>query len=77
MADTDISEEHRRAFEALTSGSYKNLALFSCFVNNEPASAIVSIQPPGADSEGEYVIRPLFVSVTSDMILTDHEGRKA
>ena len=77
MADTNISEEHRRAFEALTSGTYENLALFSCFVNNEPASAIVSIQPPSANSEDEYVIRPLFVSVTSDMILTDHEGRKA
>ena len=74
MADTNIGEEHRRAFEALTSGSYENLALFSCFVNNEPASAIVSIQPPGANGEDEYVIRPLFVSVTSDMVLTDHEG---
>ena len=77
MADTNISEEHRRAFEALTSGSYENLALFSCFVNNEPASAIVSIQPPGVDGEDEYVIRPLFVSVTSQMILSDHEERKA
>ena len=77
MADTNISEEHRRAFEALTSGSFQNLALFSCFVNNEPASAIVSIQPPGANGEDEYVIRPLFVSVTSEMILTDHEGCKA
>ena len=77
MADTNISEEHRRAFEALTNGSYKNLALFSCFVNNEPASAIVSIQPPGVDGEDEYVIHPLFVSVTSQMILTDHDRRKA
>ena len=31
MADTNISEEHHHAFEALTSGSYENLALFSCF----------------------------------------------
>ena len=74
MADTNISEEHRRAFEALTSGSYENLALFSCFVNNKPASAIASIQPPGANGKDEYVIIPLFVSVTSDTILTDHEG---
>ena len=56
MADTNITEQHHRAFEALTSGSFKYLALFSCFVNNEPASAIVSIQPPVADSEDEYVI---------------------
>ena len=74
MADTNISEERRRAFEALTSGSYENLALFSCFVNNEPASATVSIQPPGANGEDEYVIRPLFVSVTAAMNLTGHEG---
>ena len=74
MADTNITEQHRRAFEALTSGSHENLALFSCFVNNEPATAIVSIQPPGADGKDVYVIRPLFVSITSDMILTDHEG---
>ena len=77
MAGTNITEQHRHAFEALTNGSYENLALFSCFVNNEPASAIVSIQPPGVDGEDEYVVQPLFVSITSDMILTDHEGRAA
>ena len=27
---TNITEEHRRAFEALTSGDYDNFALFSC-----------------------------------------------
>ena len=50
MAETNITEQHRRAFEAPTNGSYENLCLFSCFVNNEPASAIVSIQPPGVGS---------------------------
>ena len=33
MADTNITEEHRRAFEALTSGAHtKTWRLFSCFV---------------------------------------------
>ena len=77
MADTNITEQHRHAFEALKSGAYDSFAVSSCFCNGKPASAIVSIQPPGVDGEDEYVIHPLFVSITSDMILTDHEGRKA
>ena len=50
MADTNISERHRRAFEALTSGAHQNFALFSCLVDGEPAAAIVAVnttRPPG------------------------------
>jgi hypothetical protein len=69
---TNITPAHRDAFEALTSGAYDNLALFSCFVNGQPASAIVAITP---DEDGDTVnIQPLFVSVTPDMVLTDHDG---
>ena len=32
---TNITPAHRDAFEALTSGDYDNLALFSCFVNGD------------------------------------------
>ena len=28
---TNVTDEHRRAFEALTSGRYENFALVSCF----------------------------------------------
>ena len=77
MADTNITGQHRHAFEALKSGAYDSFALFSCFCNGKPAPAIVSIQPPGVDGEDEYVVQPLFISITSGMILTDHEGRKA
>lgn len=45
-------------------------ALFSCFVNGQPAAAIVAITQDGS----EYAITPLFVSVTKDVVLTDHEG---
>ena len=38
---TNITAEHRTAFEALVSGDYANFALLSCFVNGEPAAAIV------------------------------------
>ena len=46
--------------------AYDSFCLFSCFCNGqpEPASAIVSIQPPGVDGEDEYVVHPLFMSVT-------------
>ena len=69
---TNISDMHRGAFEALTSGEYSNFALFSCFVDGEPAVAIGAVNRSGE----EYTISPLFVSVTDHMILTDHDGRK-
>ena len=40
---TNITAEHRAAFEALTSADFENFALYSCFVNGEPAAAIVAI----------------------------------
>lgn len=67
---TNITAEHKEAFIALTSGKYQNFALFSCFVDGEPASAIVAINFDGE----EYPITPLFVSVTPNMRLTDHDG---
>jgi|CZKX01.1.fsa_nt_gi hypothetical protein len=68
---TNITQAHRDAFHALVSGDFVNFALFSCFVNDEPAAAIVAVNSDGAD----YVLTPLFVSVTDAMRLTDHEGR--
>ena len=68
---TNITAEHRAAFEALTSGDYANFALFSCFVNGEPAAAIVAVNPDG----DFYAITPLFVSITASLTLTDHDGQ--
>jgi hypothetical protein len=65
---TNITRAHRDAFKALTSGQYGNFAMFSCFVDGEPAVATVNEDGPG------YVITPLYVSVTPGMALTDHEG---
>jgi hypothetical protein len=70
-AMTNITASHREAFEALRDASFQNFALFSCFVNGQPASAIVAVVQNG----GEYEITPLFVSVTDAMVLTDHDGR--
>jgi hypothetical protein len=67
---TNITSAHKAAFEALTSGEYDNFALFSCFVNGDPGVAIVAVN---RDAE-EYLVTPLFVSVTDAMRLTDHDG---
>jgi hypothetical protein len=70
---TNITADHRTAFEALTSGDYRNFALFSCFVNGEPAAAIVAVNQDG----GNYAITPLFVSITPSLMLTDHDEQPA
>ena len=49
---------------------YANFALFSCFLNGEPAAAIVAVNRDGYG----YAITPLFVSVTPSITLTDHDG---
>ncbi|MGE0269600.1 MAG: hypothetical protein AB7S78_14210 [Candidatus Omnitrophota bacterium] len=68
---TNITQNHRKAFEALLSCDYDNFALFSCFVNGEPGAAIVAV----TQNDGEdYLITPLFVTVTDAMTLTDHDG---
>ena len=79
MADTNITEDHRRAFEALTSGRFENFCLVSCFVDGEPTAAIAAVNiSPGQDGgESEYLISPLFICPTGAMTLTDHDGREA
>lgn len=67
---TNITPEHRAAFEALASGDYDNFALFSCFIGGEPATAIVAVNRDGE----EYTVTPLFVAVIPGMVLTDHDG---
>ena len=79
-AMTNITEQHRHAFQTLTSRDYENFALFSCFGDNEPAAAIVAVDmrpPEQQDSEPEYAVRPLFMSLTQDMKVTAHDGREA
>ena len=80
MPDTNITEERRRAFTALTSGRFDNFCLVNCFVDGEATAAIaaVTVNPPAQDGgEAEYLISPLFVCPTAAMTLTDHEGRRA
>ena len=80
MPDTNITEEHRRAFTALTSGRFDNFCLVSCFVDGEPTAAIATVNagPPAEDGgEPGYLVSPLFICPTAAMTLTDHDGREA
>ena len=74
---TNITEEHRRSFEALTSGKFDNFCLFSCTANDHPAAAIaaVTVQPsPDGTGEDEYLVTPIFVSLGPGITLVDHDG---
>ena len=80
IPNTNITEDHRRAFEALTSGRFDNFCLVSCFVDGEATAAIatVNVSPPAEDGgEPDYIITPLFVCPTAAMTLTDHDAREA
>ena len=80
MPPTNITEEHRNAFESLTSCHDNNFALFSCRCNYQPAIAIVAVtehQPDAKHDESEFHIKPLFVSIVDGLVLTDHVGREA
>ena len=75
-----ITDEHRRAFEALTSGRYENFCHFSCTCDGQPAAAIAALtatSPADDGAQPEYVITPMCVSVTPGMKLVDHDGREA
>ena len=80
MPETNITEDHRRVLEALTSGRFDNFCLVSCFVDGEATAAIATatVNPTAEDgSEPEYPVSPLFICPTAAMTLTDHEGREA
>ena len=80
MPDTNITEDHRRALEALTSGRFDNLCLVSCFVDGAatPAIAAVTVNSPAKDGDKpDYLISPLFICPTAAMTLPDHDGREA
>ena len=77
---THVTEPHRHAFQALVSGEYDNVAPFSCFIDGSPGAAIVAVHPCPPAGEGpapESAVRPLFVSVTPAMTITDHDGAEA
>ena len=76
---TNITEQYRHAFLALTSGDYGNFSLFSVFINDTPGAAIVAVNecsPAGHGGEPEYELQPLFVSLTPCVTITNDDGRE-
>lgn len=67
---TNITDAQRKTFAALTSGRYSNFALFSCFADGKPVTAIVAVSRDGE----EYTLTPLFITIPDDTVLTDHDG---
>lgn len=71
---TNITPQIEEDFDALASGDFGNFALLSCFVNGEPTAAIVVAEKNKKTKKVEVV--PLFVAVTSSMMLVDHDGKE-
>lgn len=67
---TNITDDHKEQFEALTSGDYTNFALLSCFLDGKPTAAICAVN----EVDGLYRLTPLFVAVTEGMNLQDNDG---
>ena len=70
---TNITPEVKANFDALASGKFNNFCLFSCFVNDEPTAAICAVT---RDKDGHFEVNPLFVAVTPNMKLTDHDNHE-
>jgi len=67
-----ITQEIEDDFEALVSGKHDNFELVSCFINGEPTAAIVLVEKQGHTS----IETALYVAITPNMVLTDHDGNK-
>ena len=61
---SNITPGHVRAFQAVTSGIYGEVSLFSCTINREPGVALVLVQDVG---EAQIAVMPLFVAITESM----------
>jgi hypothetical protein len=62
-----ITPGHVRAFQAVTTGMYGEVTLWSCRINGEPGVAIVLAEHVG---EGKIGVMPLFVAITPGMKVT-------
>jgi len=73
MSGTNITSELRKDFDIVTCGAFREqLALVSCFVDGKPTAAIC-LTEISVDRE-TVELTPIFVRVTPDMVITDHDG---
>lgn len=68
---TNITDSDRQQFDAVRDGRFDNFALVSCFVNGNPTVAICSVNNTPS---GEFLIHPLYIRPTDDMVMTDHDN---
>jgi hypothetical protein len=74
MNASNITPGHVRAFQAVTTGMYGEVTLWSCRINGTPGVAIVLAEHVG---EGKIGVMPLFVAITPKMKITfegEHGG---
>jgi hypothetical protein len=67
MSTSFITPGHVRAFRAVTTQLYGEVALMSCLINRKPGVAIVLMDHVG---EGKIGVMPLFFAITDDMNVT-------
>lgn len=70
VSKTNITPKIEAAMDYVLRG--ENIALLSCFVDGKPTAAITHIKQD--EKTGAYMLTPLFVAVTDDMVLKDHDG---
>jgi hypothetical protein len=73
MRDSFITLGHVRAFQAVTSGLYDNITLWSCRINGEPGVAIVMVDEPAPN---KLAVMPLFVAITPGMEIAFEGARE-
>ena len=74
---TNITDQHREAFDALVAGENGDFCLISCFIDGHPAAAIatLSLGPPTHEHpDGEYVFTPVFITPTCSMNFEIDDG---
>jgi hypothetical protein len=64
MSISFITPGYVRAFQAVTTQLYGDIALASCLINGKPGVAIVLVDNAG---EGKTGVMPLFVAITADV----------
>ena len=74
---SNITPEHENLFDALTGGIAHEFSLVSCFVDDQPAVAICTLdftQGTGPSQPDQLGITPIFISPTPAMHIVLDDG---
>ena len=63
--------QHQAAFEAICEAGGENFAVYPCYVDGEPTSAIVFMRMLG----NQIAVTPLFIAPTDAMEIFGHNGQ--